>query len=102
MPDHYHLAVTLLGAHRIPAVVQKINSLSAQSLNAVVGREGRIWARRFYDHVVRNMDDFHECMQYIHDNPRVAGMVDSSADYPYSSAVFWEMRESRWGQFDPP
>jgi REP element-mobilizing transposase RayT len=102
MPDHYHLLVTLLGAHRIPRLVQRINSLSARSINAAAGREGRIWARRFYDHVVRNTDDFHECMQYIHDNPRVAGMAESPGGYGYSSTAFWEMRESRWGEFDPP
>jgi len=102
MPDHYHLLVTLLAAHRIPQVVQRINSLSARFLNAAIGREGRIWARRFYDHVVRNTDDFHECMQYIHHNPRVAVLVESPCDHIYSSAAFWEMRESRWGEFDPP
>jgi putative transposase len=102
MADHYHLLATLLGAHRIPQVVQKINSLSARSLNAAIGREGRVWARRFYDHVVRNSDDFHECMRYIHHNPVVAGVVESPSDYPYTSAAFWEMHESRWGEFDPP
>jgi REP element-mobilizing transposase RayT len=101
MPHHYHLLLTLLDDQRLPCIVQKINSLSARQVNAAVGREGRLWARRFYDHVVRNDDDFDECFAYIHDNPRAAGIVALATDYAFSSARFWEMRDSRWGGFDP-
>jgi REP element-mobilizing transposase RayT len=101
MPDHYHLLVTLLGDYRIPSVVGKINSVSARRVNALVGRCGPIWSRRFYDHVVRNGDDFDECFSYIHDNPRASALVPSAAEYPYSSAAFFECLQSPWGQFDP-
>ena len=102
MPHHYHLLVTLLGDHRLPRVIQRINSLSARRINRSVGRSGRLWARRFYDHVVRNLDDFQECFNYIHENPRVSGMVASPAECPYSSASYWENGTSPWGEFDPP
>jgi putative transposase len=101
MPDHYHLVATLLGEHRIPAVVGGINSLSARQVNACVEREGRLWARRFYDHVVRNENDFQECVAYVHDNPRAAGLVQEAADYQFSSAAYWERGVLRWGEFDP-
>jgi len=102
MPHHYHLLVTLLAEHRIPQVIQRLNSQSARAVNAAVGRAGRLWARRFYDHVVRNTEDFRQCMDYIHYNPVAAGMVESASEYPYSSAAFWETGRSRWGKFDPP
>jgi REP element-mobilizing transposase RayT len=102
MPNHYHLLLTLLGDHRIHQVIQRINSLSARRVNALEGRCGRLWARRFYDHVVRNQDDFGECLRYIHDNPRAGGLTDVSSAYPYSSASYWEDAWSVWGEFDPP
>jgi REP element-mobilizing transposase RayT len=101
MPTHYHLLVTLLGDHRLPRVVQKINSLSARQINAAVGREGRLWANRFYDHGIRGDEDFYACADYIHDNPRVSGLAAVPADYPYSSAALWDTGRCRWGEFDP-
>jgi putative transposase len=100
MPDHYHLVATLLGDHRIPVVVGRINSLSAKQVNAYQGRVGSIWARRFYDHVIRNEDDFQECISYVHDNPRTAGFVLEAADFQFSSASYWEKGASHWGSFD--
>lgn len=102
MPEHYHILATLLGDHRLPSVVGRINSRSARRVNALTSRHGRIWSRRFYDHVVRNSDDFDECLSYIHDNPRASGLVASAAEYPYSSAAFHEGLSSPWGEFDPP
>jgi putative transposase len=67
-----------------------------------VGRSGRLWARRFYDHVVRNEDDFEECVRYIHGNPLVSGIVASPGEYPYSSVGYSENGASDWGEFDPP
>ncbi len=94
MPNHYHVLLTLLGEHRIHEVIQRINSLSARRVNRLEGRRGRLWARRFHDHVVRNQDDFDECLQYIHENPRVGGLAEVSCAYPYSSAGCWEEAKS--------
>ncbi len=94
MPNHYHVLLTLLGEHRIHEVIQRINSLSARRVNRLEGRRGRLWARRFHDHVVRNQDDFDECLQYIHENPRVGGLAEVSSAYPYSSAGYWEEAKS--------
>jgi REP element-mobilizing transposase RayT len=100
MPDHYHLLITLLDDHRLPSVVGRINSLAARRVNALVGRRGPIWSRRFYDHVVRNHEDLRECLGYIHDNPRASGLVPAAPDYLYSSASFFEDLPSPWGEFD--
>ena len=102
MPDHYHMLATLLDGHRIPSVMGRINSLSARRLNAIISRRGTVWSRRFYDHVVRNEDDFGECFSYIHDNPRASGIVASGSEYRYSSAGYFEGGISPWGDFDPP
>lgn len=101
MPDHYHLLATLKEDHRTPSLVGRVNSLSARRVNSLLGRRGRIWSRRFYDHVVRNQEDFDQCCASIHDNPRAAGLVGVAGEYPYSSARFFEGLSSPWGPFDP-
>ena len=53
-------------------------------------RRGRVWERRFYDHVVRNEEDWRTRMAYLHDNPRRAGLVEAAVGYLWSSAAFWE------------
>jgi len=101
MPHHYHALVTLLDDHRLPRIVQRVNSLSARQINRSLGRHGQLWARRFYDHVVRNAEDFEGRFDYIHENPRASGIVASPEEYQYSSASYWARGASPWGEFDP-
>ena len=38
-------------------------------------REKTIWQRRFWEHLIRDEDDLHRCLDYIHYNPgRVPGL----------------------------
>jgi REP element-mobilizing transposase RayT len=30
---------------------------------------GKLWQRGYYDHIVRNEEDFFECLKYIKNNP---------------------------------
>jgi putative transposase len=50
----------------------------------------RIWQTRFYDHVVRDEEDWRTRLNYMHDNPVRAGLVGSPTDHTWSSAMFWE------------
>ena len=53
-------------------------------------RRRRLWQRRFYDHVVRDEEDWRTRMTYLHDNPVRAGLVTTPTDYAWSSAQFWD------------
>ena len=48
-------------------------------------RELSIWQRRFWEHRIRDEDDWRRHMDYIHYNPIKHGYVASSWDWPYSS-----------------
>lgn len=48
-------------------------------------REGTIWQRRFWEHQVRDQDDFNRHVDYIHWNPVKHGDVRRAADWPYST-----------------
>ena len=50
-----------------------------------VNRECRLWQRRFWEHTLRNEQDFIHHVDYIHYNPVRHGYVVSVADWPWSS-----------------
>lgn len=70
MPDHIHLLL------RIEA--ENGRMISAPTVSAVVGSMKRwvsktlgrsVWQKSFYDHVVRNRQDYEEIWRYIDENP---------------------------------
>lgn len=48
-------------------------------------RESTIWQRRFWEHQIRNEDDFARHVDYIHFNPVKHGHVQRAEDWPYST-----------------
>jgi putative transposase len=64
--------------------------------------EAAIWQRRFWEHTVRDMDDFGRHLDYIHYNPVKHGLVKDTADWPWSSFhryVKMGYYEKGWGCF---
>lgn len=80
MPDHIHLLITLShqkGQSRTPvpteavgrnSEISKFVSTLKRFCNKEYGRN--IWQSRYYDHVVRNQQDYNEIWEYIDNNPR--------------------------------
>ena len=48
-------------------------------------REGTIWQRRFWEHLIRDDTDFERHVNYIHYNPVKHGYVSRVLDWPYST-----------------
>ena len=47
--------------------------------------EKNIWQRRFWEHFLRDEEDWRRHMDYIHYNPVKHGYVQNPADWPHSS-----------------
>jgi len=47
--------------------------------------ESAIWQRRFWEHQIRDDEDFARHVDYIHWNPVKHGLVAQVADWPYST-----------------
>ncbi len=45
----------------------------------------KIWQRRFWDHIIRNQNDYNQHMDYIHRNPVKHQYTERPGDYPWSS-----------------
>lgn len=44
-----------------------------------------VWQRRFWEHTIKNDDDLRRCVDYCYINPVKHGLVNTVADWPYSS-----------------
>ena len=75
MPNHIHLLLTIDRAEQSPAptvsdMVCAFKSLTARQANREENKPHRkIWQRSFYDHVIRNEQDYLEIWKYIDENP---------------------------------
>jgi putative transposase len=47
--------------------------------------EYALWQRRFWEHTIRDEDDFARHVDYIHINPVKHGLVQNVCDWPWSS-----------------
>jgi len=101
MPDHYHVVLTLRNEESLSALVRKVHSLFwRRGVQWLPEDAGRVWQRRFYDHVVRNEADWEECVTYVHANPVKRGLVQDPVSYQWSSCGYWEKGEGL--RCDPP
>jgi putative transposase len=48
-------------------------------------REGTLWQRRFWEHEIRDEDDFSRHLDYLYYNPVKHGLVRTVAEWPYST-----------------
>ncbi|MEZ5347429.1 MAG: transposase [Pyrinomonadaceae bacterium] len=83
MPDHLH---ALIGVGESGLTLGRIcgefKSLSTRKFWNF--HDGKLWQREFYDHVIRNEEDFVETVKYIRLNPVRAKLVESWKDWPYT------------------
>ena len=67
--------------------------------------EREIWQRRYWEHVIRNQEDFQAHVDYIHRNPVKHGVVARPGDWQNSTFQTWVARGSYdpwWGSDDTP
>ncbi len=94
LPDHLHTVWTLPpGDDDFSTRWRLIKTFFARGLpkterlsrvRRADGERG-IWQRRFWEHAIRNDEDYAAHMDYVHFNPVKHGLVASPADWPYST-----------------
>lgn len=94
LPNHTHCVWTLLpGDQDFPARWQLIKALFSravphpahESASLLRKREAGIWQRRYWEHTIRDDQDYAAHIDYIHFNPVKHGLVVRPADWPYST-----------------
>jgi REP-associated tyrosine transposase len=80
MPDHLHLLVEV----RSVGLVDLVRRTKSSSTKLWWGQGGRgaLWQESFYDHGIRDIQDFEAIAGYILQNPVEAGLVAEWETYP--------------------
>jgi REP element-mobilizing transposase RayT len=86
MPDHVHMLFTPLedgegGLHRLAKIMNSIKGASSHSVNKLLERKGTLWEPESFDRILRTDDDFEFRLDYIVQNPVVAGLAAKPDDY---------------------
>ena len=78
MPDHVHLLVSIQEYRIGCALPDVIKFFKTMTTNAYIRGvkagmlppfDGKLWQKSYYDHVIRNQQDYDEIWQYIQNNP---------------------------------
>ena len=71
MPDHIHLILMIRAdKNGRPMVAPAVSQVVQQLKGYITKRIGQsIWQKLFFDHVIRNRQDYEEHVKYIFDNP---------------------------------
>jgi putative transposase len=88
MPTHVHLLLTPADAHLV-AIKQRFKRFTGEQIAKVRGQEGGVWQARYFDFILRRVQDFWEKLEYIHNNPVAAGLVGRPEDWSWSSAAHY-------------
>ncbi|MFZ5432434.1 MAG: REP-associated tyrosine transposase [Calditrichota bacterium] len=87
MHDHFHALLTQECDNPIiPKLIQDFKKLTSQRLWRHRGKTGTLWCSRYDDVPVPGPDAVRTKMEYIHNNPIKAGLVEHAEDYLWSSA----------------
>jgi REP element-mobilizing transposase RayT len=76
MPNHVHVVFRPQGTHTLAEILHTWKSYSAKEANRTLGRSGTFWQREYYDHLIRGEKEFFQIVNYVLENPRVAGLRD--------------------------
>lgn len=86
MPNHVHVLAEIWLGQPLDKIVHAWKSFTANEANRLLGREGRFWAREYYDRYIRNERHLAAVTHYIEQNPVKAGLVQTADAWPFSSA----------------
>jgi putative transposase len=94
LPEHMHCVWTLpSGDTAYPLRWRLIKTFFCRALPSneyrsalrVLRGERGVWQRRYWEHLIRDDEDFRRHVDYVHINPLKHGLVEQVQDWPYSS-----------------
>ncbi|MCM0045477.1 MAG: transposase [Burkholderiaceae bacterium] len=83
LPEHLHLLMTLPDGDRDYST--RIRLIKRWFTTHLPGSQASPWQKRFWEHVIRNDDDFRAHLDYVHFNPVKHGYVEIADQWLYSS-----------------
>ncbi len=81
MPNHIHVLIETLPAHPLNEVAHSWKSYTANKINELVGRAGRLWQPEYFDRFVRNEEHLRNAINYINGNVSRFSSVEGGAGH---------------------
>ncbi len=85
MPNHIHFVAKMEEGYPLGDVMYSLKSFTAKAANKILGRQGRFWARDYYDRYIRDEAHFLNAVRYVERNPVKARLCKEPKDWPWSS-----------------
>ncbi|MCC7479631.1 transposase [bacterium] len=85
MPNHVHALVRALPGYSLADIVKTWKAWTAVRINKILGRQGQVWQREYFDRFIRDDEHLERVVNYIHFNPVKAGLVAAMKDWDWSS-----------------
>ena len=86
MPNHVHALIEPRSEHLLADILHAWKSFTANKINRLLGQDGPLWQREYWDRYIRDMEHLQSTFAYIHANPVAAGLVDDAQRWLFSSA----------------
>jgi REP element-mobilizing transposase RayT len=74
MPNHVHVIFRPFADWTLPKLLHSWKSYTSKEANRILGRSGRFWQDEYYDHLVRNENDFERQVRYAVENQTKSGL----------------------------
>ncbi|MBA2490564.1 MAG: REP-associated tyrosine transposase [Gammaproteobacteria bacterium] len=104
LPDHLHWMLEPTIPNDLPRIVAAVKRDVTWHFKDSAQTPARVWQKRYYDHVIRDDEDFARHLDYIHYNPVKHGYCRRPLDYPHTSFAEWLKRgvyTADWGETEP-
>jgi len=94
LPDHFHLLIQTNEKANFSQIMHSLKRNFTMTYKQEKGIDGSVsfWQSRFWDHVIRNEEDFENHFHYIHMNPINHGYTEKLKDWKHSSYHDWYQR----------
>ena len=107
LPDHFHILIFVPETTNVSKLMQSWQRNFTLNYKAARGitRSLRLWQRGFWDHVIRDADDYEQHFHYIHYNPVKHGYARRAGDYAHTSFHSYVKRgwyAPDWGEVEDP
>ena len=73
MPNHVHAIVQPLAEHDLEDIIHSWKSFTSKAANKLLGETGAFWQSEYYDHLIRDGEEFISQVRYVLENPSKAG-----------------------------
>lgn len=86
MDNHVHILINIRDIENMSRFMKIVNMKFAILYNKMEDRVGVVFRNRFKSELIYGESYFYCCINYIHNNPVKAGIVNDAREYKFSSA----------------